>query len=405
MKNIRKIGIFIALGLLLTIGLNVFINYLSTGSLIVEVNIKDSVVVVQKVGEKTTSTFKAGSSKRLKAGSYLVIATANGLQTSGKVDVRRLKDSLLSLTLIPLLEPIKLASYPARDLHLLGNGDIIFVNTEFSELERLPSGQSQMQPYLSSFYQIHDATWLNETQALVTDMRNNPFLLQSGKISLITLEAPGLINGVIDPDRLILNEFGHIIFNYNDNYYLKTSAATPSSVISFVTSNSDVAVSADGKVLHYPKYSGSEGGKTDAKKIAYGVTNLAGKQLPNMVAKNGVVGSASWSRDSQKVAYSDNSGLYVYNFGSQTNTQIVAYEVPLAKTLTWLDDNSLIYAYKNQIWKASVKEQATTAIANFKGSINPFHAFSVSADGKTVYFATESLDPLHPGSIYSLSLK
>jgi|GEM_PF-3577840 len=389
-KVIIIIGIIIAAAIASAVIISAIITRQRTGVLEVKTSSKSAVISIQPANKKQEAIGKGNTKLRLTPGDYQVTASENGAETEAPVTITKKQVTSVDLSINPLVTNTTVTANPAQNIYVDGAKTLYFLQTSGQILYTYPLGGASARPYLSGTINgLTQVYWVNPTE----------FFGQSGTLwehykngttTVVGFKTPAKVN------TLSANAAGQYSYvDANNNTVYTDANGNPAIIDQTKGTATMTSISANGTVAVFaPRV--NFGDKTEPTRLYRNGTTT---QLPEKLTG---VGNVRWSPDSSKFSYSTNNGMFVYDIASDTVSRFLAGNATNPFSVSWLNNNQIIYGNNRAIWTYEVGKKTIRKVAAFEGTLNSIQPFVVAPDGQTVYYGTSADSEKRGGKLYSL---
>jgi hypothetical protein len=368
-------AILVALLVAVFMVINAVVTRNSTGVLKVGTSSKNAQISLI-MADQSKQIGTGSANVRLHPGTYQLSVHESAAETQKTVTVTKGETTSVN---VKVQKPIALetvAPYPAQNI-LVDADKLFFVNTG----ERIPytykMGEGSGRPYLSELSGLNDASWLNQVKLYAFIENVWYYVDEAGRHDLHSGTDAPVANSVS------INRAGAFAFTLANKDLMRSlvPGGQPQKIGSIPLAKSATQVAPNGQVLVYTPAI-SFGDQTAETRL---YSDNGFKALPASLTG---IANARWNPDSSRISYTTNSGMFIYDFGTQKVTAVLATAPTNQLSATWIDDNTLLYAQNRAIWRYSLTAGAATKVAGFDGVLNSNNPFTLAADNQTVYVGT-----------------
>jgi hypothetical protein len=384
--SIRKASLLFVLFVVLVISIQLLINYLSVGTLIITTGSSQDSINLTKVNTSLNSTTgsaakdfskeaKGSLSIKLKPGGYLVAVQNSASSTSRYVKVMAHKTERINIALLSTsgVEPV--VDDNAQNI-VADSSHLLYLNPSDSSLNQL-NGQNE-HTESGNQYGLRSIAWADTNYGVGQDSDGQLFTIKSGAISPLQSPASGqndtsLVYAVA-PNR-------EVYFSLGSAVYAGTETGGFKQIYTHNTSGSFLVAGLDKVALvNIGDVQNGNGGKGVVISPSITVVTIAGK----VVKMTLTLSAAAWSQHGTYLAVATGAAGEVLD-GSLH--QIATIPQRNFKNLTWLDDNTLFYSVQDQLWSYDLLSQSSRLITNMPLG-DSIQEIAISTDKAYVYLAT-----------------
>jgi hypothetical protein len=389
-KVIVIVGIIIASAIAAGVIIGAIITRQRTGVLEVKTSSKNAIIYIQPANKKQETIGKGSTKLRLTPGNYQVTASENGAETEAPVTITKKQAASVDLSISPLVTNTTVTASPAQNIYFDNAKTLYFLQTSGQILYTYPLGGASPRPYLSGIVNgLTQVYWVNPTEFFGqsgTAWKH----YKNGTVTVVGFKAPATVN------TLSANAAGQYSYVDSSNNTVYTDASGNASIIDQTKGTATMtSISPNGTVAVFaPRVNFSD--KTEPSRLYHNGTTT---QLPDKLTG---IGNVRWSPDSSKFSYSTNDGMFVYDIASDTTSRFLAGNATNPFSVSWLNNNQIIYGNNRAVWTYEVGKKTTRKVASFEGTLNSIQPFVVAPDGQTVYYGSSADADKKGGKLYAV---
>ena len=369
------------------------INFLITEQVTVSASDPAAEIFIGQLGKSSEKKGNGSASLRLPPGSYNVQITKDGQETLTTFDLKKGSPVNLELKLEKLASAQHFANFAANNL-LATNETVQFVWPGYNKLVILEPKTGFLKPINGASGEYVEAIWVSSQQAYLRTA-NDTYRFFDGAS---TKQLPYSIL----PGSLSVASDGKVFYIDSGKVLVRPSAfANIEYEFEFSATQPVLVGGPQDRLLIYDTVIGAESSDEQAQPEVF--IGKARSESATAALNNFDITGAAWSPNGSKLAISAADGLYVIDIESSKVTRLYNSYITHPETITWQDNDKLIFFMDQKIWRVSTNSNPIwTKLSQVDGSVNPADSFAISPDGKKLHFstATSTLE----GQIFTIPL-